>query len=174
VSTTPAATPPAATPGARASPPPKKTSIIETRLAKVKEAEVECERSGLAARNSWQTLKEEAKAAATPWRIVAVGAISGFLVGRSGGKGGDSVGGKVFASLAQSLITMLSAGATAGVAAGAAADAAAEATVDATAEAVEEVHDKQVGAPVVPAPPVVVEEEHVAPPLDAVVDHSDD
>jgi hypothetical protein len=138
---------PAATPGAKASPPPKKTSIIETRLAKVKEAEVECERSGLAARNSWQELKDKSKEAATPWRIVAVGAISGFLVGRSGGEGGSGVGGKVFASLAQSLITMLSAGATAGVAAGAAADAAAEATVDATAEAVEEVHEKEVGVP---------------------------
>ncbi|HTL15198.1 MAG TPA: hypothetical protein VL251_08920 [Thermomonas sp.] len=165
---------PAATPGARPTPPPKKTSIIETRLAKVKEAEVECERSGLAARNAWQALKEDAKAAATPWRIVAAGAITGFLVGRSGGKGGESVGGKVFASLAQSLITMLSAGATAGVAAGAAADAAADATVDATAEAVEQVHDQQAVAPTAAAKPAVDADEHVAPPLDAVVDHSDD
>jgi hypothetical protein len=134
---------PAASPGAKPTPPPKKTSIIETRLAKVKEAEVECERSGLAARNSWQDLKQKSKEAATPWRIVAVGAICGFMVGRGSPDGGGTIGAKVFGSLAQSLITMLSAGATAGVAAGAAADAAAEATVDATAEAVEQVADKQ-------------------------------
>jgi len=113
-------------------------TIIEDRLAKVKDAEVACERAGLAARNAWQDLKQKSKDAATPWRIVAVGAISGFIVGRgSPGTGGETIGAKVFGSLAQSLITMLSAGATAGVAAGAAADAAAEATVDATAEAVE-------------------------------------
>jgi hypothetical protein len=122
-------------------------TIIEARLAKVKQAEVECERSGLAARNSWKTLKEDAKQAATPWRIVAVGAISGFIVGRGSPGGGQTMGAKVFGTLAQSLVTMLSAGATAGVAAGAAADAAADATVDATAEAVEEVHDHQAVAP---------------------------
>ena len=111
---------------------------IEDCLAKVKEAEIECERSGLAARKAWSDLKQGAKDAATPWRIVGVGMISGFMVGRgSPGTGGETFGAKVFGSLAQSLITMLSAGATAGVAAGAAADAAAEATVDATAEAVE-------------------------------------
>ena len=117
-------------------------SIIETRLAKVKEAEVECERSGLAARHAWQTLKEQAVEAATPWRIVGVGATLGFLAGRSGGTGGGGVGAKLFGSIAQSLVTMLTAGATAGVAAGAAADAAADATVDATAEAVEGVVEK--------------------------------
>jgi type IV secretory pathway TrbF-like protein len=111
-------------------------TIIEERLAKVKQAEVECEQAGLAARNSWQSLKEKSKEAATPWRIVAVGGVLGFLAGR-GSAGGGTATAKLFGSLAQSLVTMLTAGATAGVAAGAAADAAAEATVDATAEAVE-------------------------------------
>jgi hypothetical protein len=135
---------PAATPGAKAQPPPKKTSIIETRLAKVKEAEVVCERSGLAARNAWSDLKQKSKDAATPWRIVTVGAIAGFIVGRGQPSGGgETVGAKVIGTLMQSLITMLGAGATAGVAAGAAADAAADATVDATAEAVEEVAGKK-------------------------------
>jgi hypothetical protein len=112
-------------------------TIIEERLAKVKEAEVECERSGLAARKSWTDLKQQAREAATPWRIVAVGAIAGFIMGRGQPGGGETVGAKVVGTLMQSMITMLGAGATAGVAAGAAADAAAEATVDATAEAVE-------------------------------------
>ena len=135
---------PAATPGAKPTPPPKKTSIIETRLAKVKEAEVVCERSGLAARNAWADLKQKSKDAATPWRIVSVGAIAGFIVGRGQPSGGgETVGAKVIGTLMQSLITMLGAGATAGVAAGAAADAAADATVDATAEAVEEVAEKR-------------------------------
>ena len=117
-------------------------SPIEESLAKVKQAEIECERSGLAARKAWADLKQGAKDAATPWRIVAAGAITGFLVGRGGGKGGDTVGAKLFGSIAQSLVTMLTAGATAGMAAGAAADAAAEATVDATAEAVEGVAEE--------------------------------
>jgi hypothetical protein len=134
---------PAATPGAKPTPAPKKTSIIETRLAKVKEAEVVCERSGLAARKSWTDLKDKAKDAATPWRIVTVGAVMGFIVGRGQPGGGETVGAKVFGTLMQSMITMLGAGATAGVAAGAAADAAADATVDATAEAVEQVADKK-------------------------------
>jgi hypothetical protein len=144
---------PAATPGARSSPPPKKTSIIETRLAKVKQAEVECERSGIAARNAWQSLKTQAVEAATPWRIVGVGAVLGFLAGRSGGAGGGGVGAKLFGSIAQSLVTMLTAGATAGVAAGAAADAAADATVDATAEAVEGVVEEVEAKVVAPAEP---------------------
>jgi hypothetical protein len=132
---------PAASPGAKPTPPPKKTSVIETRLAKVKAAEIECERAGLAARNSWQDLKQQAVEAATPWRIVGVGGVLGFLAGR-GSDGGGTATAKLFSSLAQSLVTMLTAGATAGVAAGAAADAAAEATVDATAEAVEHAVDE--------------------------------
>lgn len=118
---------------------------IEDCLAKVKEAEVECERSGLAARKAWSDLKQGAKDAATPWRIVSVGAIAGFIVGRGQptAGGGETIGAKVIGTLMQSLITMLGAGATAGVAAGAAADAAAEATVDATAEAMEEVAGKK-------------------------------
>ena len=117
---------------------------IEDCLAKVKQAEIECERSGLAARKAWSDLKQGAKDAATPWRIVGVGAVLGFVMGRGQPSGGgETVGAKVIGTLMQSLITMLGAGATAGVAAGAAADAAAEATVDATAEAMEEVAEKR-------------------------------
>jgi type IV secretory pathway TrbF-like protein len=116
-------------------------AIIDERLAKVKQAEIECERAGLAARKSWSEVKQQAKDAATPWRIVAVGGVLGFLAGR-GSAGGGTATAKIFSSLAQSLVTMLTAGATAGVAAGAAADAAAEATVDATAEAIEEVAEE--------------------------------
>ncbi|MGH8030338.1 MAG: hypothetical protein ACREO3_10425 [Arenimonas sp.] len=119
---------------------------IEACLAKVKQAEIDCERRGLAARKSWADLKQLSKDAATPWRIAAVGAISGFIVGRGspgGGGSGETMGAKIFGTLAQSLLTMLSAGATAGVAASAAADAAAEATVDATAEAVEQLAEEK-------------------------------
>ena len=116
---------------------------IDECLEKVKQAEVECERNGLAARKAWSDLKQSAKDAATPWRIVSVGAVMGFVVGRGQPGGGETVGAKVFGTLVQSMITMLGAGATAGVAAGAAADAAADATVEATAEAVEQVAEKQ-------------------------------
>lgn len=94
---------------------------IDDRLRVVKLAEIECERHANSARDSWRGLKGGFKEAATPWRIVTVGAIAGFLAGRSGGRvAGDGLGGKLFASVAQALITTLGAGATAGLAAGAA------------------------------------------------------
>ena len=103
---------------------------IEDRLQVVKLAEINCKAHSANARNAWQTLKKDFRHAATPWRIVTVGVIAGFFMGRSGGDGGDSsVGAKLFGTVAQALITTLGASATAGMAAGAAADAAATATV---------------------------------------------
>ena len=109
---------------------------IDERLKLVKLNEIECETHADRARSSWSTLKDTAKDAATPWRIVTVGAVMGFLMGRSGGmeKGTASVGAKLFGTVAQALITTLGAAGTAGAAAAASADAAAEATTDAVAE----------------------------------------
>ena len=109
---------------------------IDDLVMKVKLAEIECEKHADNARAAWKTLKAEAKDAATPWRIVTVGAIAGFLMGRSGGTDANasSVGAKLFGTIANALITTLGAGATAGAAASSAADAAAVATADAVAE----------------------------------------
>ena len=98
----------------------------------VKQAEVEAKERADRARASLANLKSSAKAAATPWRIVSVGAISGFLMGRRDPAAGPSVGGRLFGTIAQSVITALGASATAGAAASSAADAAAAATVNAT------------------------------------------
>ena len=109
---------------------------IDERLKLVQLNEIECETHADRARSAWSTLKTTAKEAATPWRIVTVGAIAGFLMGRSSGAdpGGSSVGAKLFGTIAQALITSLGAAGTAGAAAASAADAAAEATADAVAE----------------------------------------
>ena len=107
---------------------------IEDRLQVVKLAELDCETRTVTAANAWKDLKRNFKHASTPWRIVTVGALSGFLMGRSGGPRGDGVGAKLFGTVAQALITTLGASATAGMAAGAAADAAATATVAAVAD----------------------------------------
>jgi hypothetical protein len=112
---------------------------IDDRLRVVKLNEVECERHADQARAAWAALKARSKQAATPWRIVTVGAISGFLMGRSHtvDAAGSSVGGKLFASVAQMLVTSLGAAGAAGAAAASAADAAAVATSDAVASAAE-------------------------------------
>jgi hypothetical protein len=110
---------------------------IDERLRVVKLNEIECETHADRARASWKTLKSTAKDAATPWRIVTVGAVAGFLMGRSAGgtaSGGSSVGAKLFGTVAEMLITTLGAAGTAGAASAAAADAAASATSDAVAE----------------------------------------
>lgn len=105
---------------------------IEDRLKVVKLAEIECQLHTTHVRVQWKKLKSDFGDSATPWRIVTVGAISGFLMGRSGGGNGTGgVGAKLFGTLAQALITTLGASATAGMAAGAAADAAADATSEA-------------------------------------------
>lgn len=108
---------------------------IEDRLRVVKLAEIDCEYHADKARAAWGSLKVNFKDAATPWRIVTVGAIGGFFMGRSGGgDAGEGVGAKLFGTVANALITTLGASATAGMAAGAAANAAATATVDAVAD----------------------------------------
>ena len=109
---------------------------IDDKLRVVKLNEIECEKHADQARASWKTLKLTAKDAATPWRIVTVGAVAGFFMGRSGGGDGNapSVGAKLFGSVAQMLITTLGAAGTAGAAAASAADAAADATTEAVAE----------------------------------------
>jgi len=109
---------------------------IDERLKVVKLNEIECETHADRARASWKTLKSTATEAATPWRIVTVGAVVGFLMGRSGGgaSSGGSVGSKLFGTVAEMLITTLGAAGTAGAATAAAADAAATATSDAVAE----------------------------------------
>ena len=104
---------------------------IEDRLAVVKLAEIECRSHSTKAKESWRALKRGFKTSATPWRIVVVGGISGFLMGRSGGEqAGSSVGSKLFGSIAHALITTLGASATAGMAAGAAATATSNAVID--------------------------------------------
>ena len=109
---------------------------IDERLKVVQLNEIECEKHGDQARAAWKTLKITAKDAATPWRIVTVGAVAGFLMGRSGGGPGTapSVGAKLFGTVAQMLLTTLGTAGAAGAAAATAADAAAEATTDAVAE----------------------------------------
>ena len=109
---------------------------IDDRLRLVKLNEIECETHADRARTSWKTLKTTAKDAATPWRIVTVGAVAGFLMGRSGGADGNapSVGAKLVGTVGQALITSLGAAGASGAAAASAADAAAEATADAVAE----------------------------------------
>ena len=68
---------------------------IDDRLQLVKLAEVDAEAARVRARDSINRLREDAKAAATPWRIVTVGVVVGFLMGRdSGTAGGPSVGGR--------------------------------------------------------------------------------
>ena len=109
---------------------------IDDRLKVVKLAEIDCERHAGNAHAAWKTLRGTFKHAATPWRIVTVGAVGGFFMGRSGGgdAGGAGIGAKLFGTVANALITTLGASATAGMAAGAAADAAASATVSAVAD----------------------------------------
>lgn len=104
---------------------------IDDRLKVLKIAEIDCEASIVRARDAWTKLSTNFKTAATPWRIVTVGAITGFLMGRTSADGTSSVGGKIFGTAAQALITALGASAASGIAAGAAADASATATTDA-------------------------------------------
>lgn len=100
---------------------------IEDRLKTVLQAEKDCNRHSSNARQALASVKERLRDAATPWRIVTIGVITGFVAGRSGGggvgaEGGAGLGGKLFATLAQAAITSLGAAATAGFAAEAATD----------------------------------------------------
>ena len=109
---------------------------IDDRHAAVKQAEIDCEAHATAARAAWSQFKLKAKQSATPWRIVTAGAITGFLMGRSGGGQNQnaSLGSKLFGSFANMLLTTITTSMTAGAAASSAADAAADATVDAVAD----------------------------------------
>jgi TctA family transporter len=110
---------------------------IDDKLMTVKLAEIDCQAATVRARDSWGRLSANFKDAATPWRIVTIGAVSGFLMGRSGGgAAGASLGGKLFASAAQAVITAMGASAASGVAADAAAKSAADASASATSEAI--------------------------------------
>lgn len=105
---------------------------IQDRFKVVQLAEIECKKHSDQAHESWKALKDNFREAATPWRIVTVGALSGYLMGKSAASSGsDSVGAKLFGTVAQALVTTLGASATAGMAATSAADAAATATAGA-------------------------------------------
>ncbi|MBC7655625.1 MAG: hypothetical protein H7147_00445 [Frankiaceae bacterium] len=111
---------------------------IEDRLGVVKLAEVDCEAAVVRARDTWTKLGGTFKTAATPWRIVTVGAVTGFLMGRTRANGQSSIGSSLFASVAQALVTAMSASAASGVAASAAAEAAANASATATSNALQQ------------------------------------
>jgi len=114
---------------------------IEDRLKTVLQAESDCNRHSSNARLALVSMKEEFREAATPWRIVTVGVIVGFIAGRSGGgnaEGGNGLGGKLFAMLSQAAISSMGAAVTAGFAAEAATDPATEAPIEETGESVSE------------------------------------
>jgi hypothetical protein len=117
---------------------------IEDRLKTVLQAENDCNRHSKNARMALGSMKEKFRDAATPWRIVTIGVIVGFIAGRSGGgggantEGGNGLGGKLFAMLSQAAITSMGAAVTAGFAAEAATDPATEAPIDGTGESVSE------------------------------------
>ena len=117
---------------------------IEDRLKTVLQAENDCNRHSDNARLALGSMKEKFREAATPWRIVTVGAIAGFIAGRSGGgggvnaEGGGGLGGKLFAMLSQAVITSMGAAVTAGFAAEAATDPATEAPIAEAGESVSE------------------------------------
>jgi len=114
---------------------------IEDRLKTVLQAENDCNRHSSNARLALDSMKNKFREAATPWRIVSVGVIVGFIAGRSGGGGvaadsGGGLGGKLFATLSQALISSMGAAMTAGFAAEAATDHATEAPGDVLEESV--------------------------------------
>jgi hypothetical protein len=116
---------------------------IEDRLKTVLQAENDCNRHSNNARLALGSMKEKFREAATPWRIVTIGVIAGFIAGRSGGgggnaEGGNGLGGKLFAMLSQAAISSMGAAVTAGFAAEAATDPAAEAPIDEIGESVSE------------------------------------
>ena len=97
---------------------------LAERLRAVQQAERACKAQAEKARVTWDALKVRATDAATPWRIVTVGAVSGFIMGRSGGvvsaDATGALGSKLFTTVAESLIATLGASVAAGAAAAAA------------------------------------------------------
>lgn len=92
---------------------------IDEHLRAVQLNQIECGGQVDRARAAWAALKSKSKEAATPWRIVAVGAISGFLVGRSStvDAASASVGAKLFSTVGEALVSALGASVAAGAAA---------------------------------------------------------
>ena len=87
---------------------------LDERLRAVAEAEARCQAQTERARTSWLAVKVGAKQLATPWRIVAAGAVLGFLAGRKAKPGqGNGLGGKFLAAATQALVTAFGAGITA-------------------------------------------------------------
>ena len=88
---------------------------LDERLRAVAEAEARCQAQTERARTSWLAVKVGAKQLATPWRIVAVGAVLGFMAGRKAKPGGqgNGIGGKFLAAATQALVTAFGAGITA-------------------------------------------------------------
>ncbi len=83
---------------------------LDKRLQDVAEAEARCHAQIERARASLQTVKANAKQLATPWRIVAAGALLGFLAGRKNKAGEHGVAGKFLAAATQAVVTAFGAG----------------------------------------------------------------
>lgn len=91
---------------------------IKDRLQAVKRAELDCQAQSGNVRAARQSLAANFSEAATPWRIVGIGTLAGFLLGRSRVLAAASgVGSKLFLPIAQALITALGAHVAAGAAA---------------------------------------------------------
>lgn len=89
---------------------------LDERLRAVAEAEARYQAQSELARTAWMAVKVGAKQLATPWRIVAVGAVLGFMSGRkakSGERVGNDLGGKFLAAATQAIVTAFGAGITA-------------------------------------------------------------
>jgi hypothetical protein len=83
---------------------------LDERLRAVAEAEARCQAQTERARTSWQAVKVGAKQLATPWRIVAAGAVLGFLAGRKSKPGDNGIGSKFLAAATQAVVTAFGAG----------------------------------------------------------------
>lgn len=83
---------------------------LDERLRAVAEAEARCAAQTERARTSWQVVKSNAKQLATPWRIVAAGAVLGFLAGRKSRPGDNGIGSKFLAAATQAVVTAFGAG----------------------------------------------------------------
>ena len=91
---------------------------IKDRLQAVERAELDFQAQSGNVRAARKSLAANFSEAATPWRIVGIGTLAGFLLGRSRGLAAASgVGSKLFLPIAQALITALGAHVAAGAAA---------------------------------------------------------
>ena len=83
---------------------------LDQRLRAVAEAQAVYKAEAESARRSWQAVKVGAKQLATPWRIVAAGAVLGFLAGRKSKTGDNGIGNKFLMATTQALVTAFGAG----------------------------------------------------------------